>query len=522
MSTGKELMSGSSEARERQGGDCPGPPPRSCAQHVSRDGLPTVLSASGVGTTAIAEERDRDKEEGMEVTWEEKAKERAETGAIGMDEGSTTSDWECSDEEFERRLGRAMKIFLPTCLGEFTESEERRMHKQIREDYRAFRKGDKPNYMVDLIVDVGRIALNPEESDSVKRMNIVGCANTAKKVVETFEREINMKEEMIKRYKERYIDMEKKHKKRYIDMEKKYKEMKEKYETIVRKETKEEETQTPPEVCRGKEAEGVVNRGNRLEEKVESLVKRVEQLERGIPWVEEDASRVEEEEEVPWTKVLGRRRKIEREKERREKASTQREQEKERRQRSRSGTRPLRALMKKLPKGSGVMIEIQGGGSKDYQEVIKECERAISLEEMGIPSMEMRTTRGGGILLTIQGDKEEEKAEKLAGRIRKIIEKKEGARVWSLRKRVRLRLTGIPPGIKKEDVANMIAKEGGVEVGRIGVGPLRTLASGAGAAWVDCPREAAARVAGAPGLVMGWARVGVSPVEGGAPNASAA
>jgi len=120
--------------------------------------------------------------------------------------------------------------------------------------------------------------------------------------------------------------------------------------------------------------------------------------------------------------------------------------------------------------------------------------------------------------MTIQGDKEEEKAEKLANRIKGVIEEKEGARVWSLMKKVRIRLTGLPPGAKKEEIATLIAKEGRVDTGRIRVGPLRTSMSGAGTAWVDSPREVAARVAGAPGLTMGWARVGMSPVERGDPQ----
>jgi len=44
----------------------------------------------------------------------------------------------------------------------------------------------------------------------------------------------------------------------------------------------------------------------------------------------------------------------------------QKDQEDEGRQRSKSGNRSLKALMKRLPKGSGVMIEIQGGGSREY------------------------------------------------------------------------------------------------------------------------------------------------------------
>jgi len=396
-----------------------------------------------------------------------------------------------------------MEVFFPDFVGELTESEKQDILKQIKEDYRQFRTGDKPSFMTDLVGDVGRIIMDPEKSDRVKRKNLVACLNTAKKVVKTFEREVNLKEEEKKRYREMYVDIVKKHK-----------ELKEKYETIiqVRKDTKEEETQTNMEVDTGTELEmEVVETSEKgLGEKVESIIKRIEKLERKMPRDEEGVSR-EKEGEVPWTQVLGRRRRIGRGKE-----QSLEVQEEMARRRSRSRSRSLKALVKRLPKGSGVILEIQGGSSKEYEDVIKECEKTIPLKEMGIPSIGIRRTRGGGILMSIQGNQEEEKAAKLADRIRGVIQKKEGARVWSLRKRVRIRLTGLPPGAKKEEVASMIAREGGVEVDRIGVGPLRTSASGAGSIWVDCPREAAARVAGAPGLTMGSGG-GLPYGEGGLP-----
>jgi len=163
-------------------------------------------------------------------------------------------------------------------------------------------------------------------------------------------------------------------------------------------------------------------------------------------------------------------------------------------------------------------MEIQGGGNKEYEKVVKDCQEAISLEEVGIAPINMRRTRGGGILLEIRGDKEEEKAEVLAEKIKEVIKKNERARVWTLRKRLRMRLSGLPPGVRAEEIATLIAKEGGVDASRVRVGPLRTSVSGAGTALVSCPKEAAMRVAGAPGLAMGWARMGVSLLEKGDPQ----
>jgi len=158
---------------------------------------------------------------------------------------------------------------------------------------------------------MGVITLGSKIDDRKKRLVVNACANTTRMVVEALDREINIKEERIKRYKEKYLSMER----RYTEMEKKY-------ETLVRRETKEEETQTCREAYRGTEVVVVENRDKGLEEKMDSLIKRIDKLERRISCEEENINREEEnvnreeEGEIPWTKVLGRRRKIEKEKER--------------------------------------------------------------------------------------------------------------------------------------------------------------------------------------------------------------
>jgi len=146
-------------------------------------------------------------------------------------------------------------------------------------------------------------------------------------------------------------------------------------------------------------------------------------------------------------------------------------QEVEGRQRSKSRSRPLKALEKRLPKGVGVIIEIQGGASQDYEELVKEYERVIPLKEIGVPSIDIRKTRSGGILMGIKGQQEKEKADLLASHIKEVIKKKEGAKVWFLKKRIRLRLTGLPPGARAEEIAAAVAKEGGGTADRVTGGP---------------------------------------------------
>jgi len=49
-----------------------------------------------------------------------------------------------------------------------------------------------------------------------------------------------------------------------------------------------------------------------------------------------------------------------------------------------------------MARGAGIILELQGGRPEDYAEVVKKCEENISLEELGIPPLGIRRTRGGG------------------------------------------------------------------------------------------------------------------------------
>jgi len=126
-----------------------------------------------------------------------------------------------------------------------------------------------------------------------------------------------------------------------------------------------------------------------LEKKIDHLLCRVKELERRIPIMGERESLSKEcERETSWTKVLDRRKRQERKGGPEQEPQVQerrREEGSRQRSKSRSRNRPLKALERRLPKGAGVMIEIQGGGNREYEELVKECERAIPLKEVGIP-----------------------------------------------------------------------------------------------------------------------------------------
>jgi len=62
---------------------------------------------------------------------------------------------------------------------------------------------------------------------------------------------------------------------------------------------------------------------------------------------------------------------------------------------------------------------LAGGRPADYASVVKKCEKVIPLKELGIPSLDVKRTRGGALLMEIRGvDEDHEKAERLAGHIK--------------------------------------------------------------------------------------------------------
>jgi len=169
-------------------------------------------------------------------------------------------------------------------------------------------------------------------------------------------------------------------------------------------------------------------------------------------------------------------------------------------------------LRKKIPRGAGVLIELQRGTQSEYENIIRRCQREISLKEMGIPPIGIKKARAGGILLEIRcQEQEEEKVELLANKIKEMVRSVEGAQVRRPLRRLRLRLTGLLLGATVSEVAKAVAVAGEGRAERIRVGPLRTSASGADTAWLP-------GADGAQGSGGCWAHPWVEVPSGGHPR----
>jgi len=57
--------------------------------------------------------------------------------------------------------------------------------------------------------------------------------------------------------------------------------------------------------------------------------------------------------------------------------------------------KPLQMMKRRLLRRAGVLLEIQEGTPENYDTVIKECQKRIVLDELGIPLIGIKKVKGG-------------------------------------------------------------------------------------------------------------------------------
>jgi len=59
-------------------------------------------------------------------------------------------------------------------------------------------------------------------------------------------------------------------------------------------------------------------------------------------------------------------------------------------------SKPFKALERRMARGTGIILELQGGRPDDYVEVVKQCEKEISLKEWEFPLWRSERQEEGG------------------------------------------------------------------------------------------------------------------------------
>jgi len=136
-----------------------------------------------------------------------------------------------------------------------------------------------------------------------------------------------------------------------------------------------------------------------------------------------------------------------------------------------------------------------------YAEALTEVRGKVPLDEMEIEKMTMRRTTNGGRIFEISESDAVEKADLLAGKIRKIL----GAEARVARPFVKgeMRVIGLDDSVTSEEVATKISQLGPCDRTLVKVGAICVMRNGLGTVWVQCPLAVANKVAGRKKISIG-------------------
>lgn len=128
----------------------------------------------------------------------------------------------------------------------------------------------------------------------------------------------------------------------------------------------------------------------------------------------------------------------------------------------------------------------------------------ISLQDLGIASVEIKRTRAGGLILGVPEPDGREKPDRLAARMAKVLEGT-GARISRPVKYAEFRVTGLETSVKIEEVCLAISAAGKCSVGDVTIGQARWTPTGKREVRAKAPIAAAGRITASGRIVIGWA-----------------
>ncbi|XP_046743142.1 uncharacterized protein LOC124409516 [Diprion similis] len=141
-----------------------------------------------------------------------------------------------------------------------------------------------------------------------------------------------------------------------------------------------------------------------------------------------------------------------------------------------------------------------------YGDILRKVREKLAQNNVEIPRTRVRRAANGGVLLEISGPDKTKKADELASCLGKAVREECGDRVYVTRPTMKaeLRIRGLDDSATMEEVRVTLAKEGECRPEDVKVGPLRRMANDLHSAWVQCPLEAATKVADKGRLRIGW------------------
>lgn len=160
-------------------------------------------------------------------------------------------------------------------------------------------------------------------------------------------------------------------------------------------------------------------------------------------------------------------------------------------------------VKRKPPRSSAVTVRVNEDFT--YAEVLKIARNQISLEGLGIEKTKLRKTATGNMLIEIPGNDKKEEADRLANEMRRVLEGKATIARPCIKGEVRM--FGLDDSITREEVREVIAKLGKCKDEDIRVGEIKTMRSGLGMVWVQCPLVSAVSLSNLEKVKIGWSVV---------------
>jgi hypothetical protein len=163
------------------------------------------------------------------------------------------------------------------------------------------------------------------------------------------------------------------------------------------------------------------------------------------------------------------------------------------------------------PRASAVTVTLSEAAKTSYAEVLARARNHISLKELGVERMEMRKAATGAIVIRVPGDRERDKAAKLAIKLASVLDPA-AVKIAAPLRMAELKIERIDVSVNKKELRHALGvaadcKEEEVQVGETGIARGRL-----GTAWVRCPVAGARKLARDRKITVGWSWATVTAI----------
>lgn len=163
-------------------------------------------------------------------------------------------------------------------------------------------------------------------------------------------------------------------------------------------------------------------------------------------------------------------------------------------------------MRKRPPRSDAVAIKGRGE-SFSYADALKKARGKINLAEIGIDRPRIRKAANGGLLIEVPGVDGTNKADILADRLRETLDSE--VVITRPVKKGDIRLTGVDDSTTSEEIAWIMAENGGCSPDVVKIGPIYNMRNGLRLTTVSCPLASAIKIASIGKIRLGWTMVKV-------------